>query len=140
MPPELPFPLHSWLMIWIFLLQTFLLLYTCLLCWTKRRQMLPMRLPPGADHLNNLEQVVINNPLAGTYTANVAAFSIPQGPQRFVLVWSLEDDSIRLTYPTAGALVASGSFSPVTDSFRICWDAPQGPENFTLQYSLDEGR
>ncbi len=41
-----------------------------------------------ADHLNNIEQVVIDNPTAGAYLIDVVGFSVPQGPQTFSIVAS----------------------------------------------------
>ncbi len=38
------------------------------------------------DHLNNIEQVLVNNPEAGTWTVEVFGFNVPQGPQSFSLV------------------------------------------------------
>jgi subtilisin family serine protease len=42
----------------------------------------------GPDRTNNLEQVVIAAPQAGTYTVTVRAHNVPQGPQRYGLVVS----------------------------------------------------
>ncbi len=36
-----------------------------------------------ADHVNNIEQVLVNNPAAGTWTVQVTGYSVPQGPQAF---------------------------------------------------------
>jgi len=41
-----------------------------------------------ADHNNNVEQIVIQNPEKGLYTIRVKGFNIPQGPQPFALVLS----------------------------------------------------
>ncbi|GJM23779.1 MAG: hypothetical protein DHS20C16_01940 [Phycisphaerae bacterium] len=38
------------------------------------------------DHLNNIEQVLVNSPEAGTWTIEVFGFDVPQGPQSFSLV------------------------------------------------------
>lgn len=38
-----------------------------------------------ADHRNNLEQVLVNAPLAGTWTVEVRGFDVPEGPQPFSL-------------------------------------------------------
>ena len=38
------------------------------------------------DHLNNLEQVLVANPLAGAWTVVIRGTTVPQGPQRFSLV------------------------------------------------------
>jgi hypothetical protein len=40
----------------------------------------------AADRRNTLEQVLINAPVAGTYTVTVRSFSVPNGPQPFALV------------------------------------------------------
>lgn len=40
----------------------------------------------SADRRNNVENVYIQNPAAGTYTITINAFNIPNGPQRFALV------------------------------------------------------
>ncbi|MCP3902302.1 MAG: S8 family serine peptidase, partial [Planctomycetes bacterium] len=39
-----------------------------------------------ADHLNNIEQVLVSNPAAGTWTIEVYGFDVPQGPQSFSVV------------------------------------------------------
>lgn len=38
------------------------------------------------DHLNNIEQVLVNSPLPGTWTIEVVGTSVPDGPQPFSLV------------------------------------------------------
>lgn len=40
----------------------------------------------GRDHLNNLEQAVVNSPVAGMWTIMVEGFGVPLGPQRFSLI------------------------------------------------------
>jgi hypothetical protein len=42
----------------------------------------------AADHLNNLEQVLVNAPLAGTWTIEVRGHDVPEGPQPFSLTSS----------------------------------------------------
>ena len=39
----------------------------------------------SADRRNNVENVYIQNPVAGTYTVTVSGFNIPNGPQKFAL-------------------------------------------------------
>jgi len=39
-----------------------------------------------ADRRNNVENVYIQNPAAGTYTVTVSGYNIPNGPQKFALV------------------------------------------------------
>src|SRR6185503_10356378 len=45
--------------------------------------------PPTVNHLDNVEQVVIPNPLVGTYTIQVTGHSVPiaTGPQLFAVTW-----------------------------------------------------
>ncbi len=38
-----------------------------------------------ADHTNNIEQVLVDNPASGTWTVQVTGFNVPQGPQSFSL-------------------------------------------------------
>ncbi|MHC4089699.1 MAG: S8 family serine peptidase, partial [Planctomycetota bacterium] len=38
------------------------------------------------DHLNNIEQVLVDNPEAGTWTIEVFGYDVPDGPQSFSLV------------------------------------------------------
>lgn len=45
---------------------------------------------PGIDTLNNVEQVVIQNPEEGTYTARISAKELPSLTQDFVLVYEYE--------------------------------------------------
>ncbi len=54
------------------------------------------------DHLNNMEQITIDNPAAGTYTVNVDGFAIPAGPQEYYLVYEFRTDEITVTYPAGG--------------------------------------
>jgi hypothetical protein len=42
----------------------------------------------AADHRNNLEQVLVNAPLAGIWTIEVRGFDVPEGPQPFSLTSS----------------------------------------------------
>ena len=41
-----------------------------------------------ADRTNNVENVIVKSPAAGTYTVTVKGNNVPQGPQRFALVVS----------------------------------------------------
>jgi len=87
----------------------------------------------GADHLNNIEQVTIDNPSAGSYSINVSGFSIPQGPQEYYIVYEYRMDDITVTYPMGGEGFVPG------DQEVIRWDALKGLGDFTLEYSTDNG-
>jgi hypothetical protein len=87
----------------------------------------------GEDHLNNCEQVTINNPAAGTYTAKVLGYDQPAGAQDYVLAYDFVPQGIKLSWPM------TQSTALANDSMRIYWDASDNPNSFTLQYSTDNG-
>lgn len=85
----------------------------------------------GRDSLNNVEQVVIENPAAGAYTVTVQGFEVPLGPQQYYIVWEFYNDDVKITYPAGGEGIAPG------EVVRIHWDAYGTATNFTLRYSTD---
>lgn len=89
----------------------------------------------GPDHLNNMEQVLINNPAAGNYNINISGFNVPMGPQEYFVVYEIISDNITVTYPNAGESFVPGE----TES--IHWDAVAANTtgNFVLEYSTDNG-
>ncbi|MEZ4825079.1 MAG: S8 family serine peptidase [Bacteroidia bacterium] len=90
----------------------------------------------GIDNLNNVEQVLLLNPLAGNYTVNINGFSVPQGPQNYYIVYTIVADEIEVTYPYGGEGVAPG------EAVRIRWDAPgltPADGLFSIDYTLDNG-
>ncbi|MDB5197939.1 MAG: family serine peptidase [Flaviaesturariibacter sp.] len=89
----------------------------------------------GADHLNNIEQIVIDNPGAGNYTLKVKGTAIGQGAaQEYVVVYDAIPVSLKLTYPIGGEALVPG------ERVKIQWDA-YGDANtsFKLEYSIDGG-
>jgi len=88
----------------------------------------------GADHKNNMEQVVINNPAPGNYLLNVNAFSIPAGPQEYVLTYQFDMNGITVEYPFGGETLVPGQTE------KIRWTAYGDETNtFTVAYSTDNG-
>lgn len=87
----------------------------------------------GRDSLNNVEQVALDNPVAGLYTVQVKGTAVPLGPQQYVLVWEFLTDNIALTYPAGGEGFVPG------ESERLHWDAYGNSGNTTLRYSIDNG-
>lgn len=85
------------------------------------------------DHLNNMEQVTIDNPVAGTYVINITGFAVPAGPQEYYVVYETRSDVITPTYPMGGEGFVPGE----TEVLR--WDALKGLGSFTLEYSTDNG-
>ncbi len=83
----------------------------------------------GADHINNMEQVVIDNPAAGNYDLNVAAFAVPQGPQEYILTYQMDMNGITVEYPFGGETLVPGQ----TEVIR--WSAYGDEANtFTLEF------
>jgi len=87
----------------------------------------------GVDTLNNVEQVTINNPAAGTYTAEVTGTLVPVGPQPYFVVHSFVYDSLKVIYPHGGEGLVAG------ENRRIRWDAFDTGTSFDLEYSIDSG-
>ena len=88
----------------------------------------------GADHRNNIEQVVIDNPPAGIFNFNVNAFSVPQGPQEYVLTYQFDMNGITVEYPFGGETWVPG------ESENIRWTANGDEANsFSIDSSFDNG-
>jgi len=87
----------------------------------------------AADHLNNVEQVTLDQPTPGTYTLTIKGHRLPQGPQDYVLVYFLEDNDMHITYPAEGEGLVPG------EEVVVRWDALPGQGSFQLQYSNSGG-
>lgn len=87
----------------------------------------------GADHLNNVEQVSILNPIGGNYTLDVTGFEITFGPQEYYVFYEFLYDEVVVTYPIGGE-----SF-PIGQAITVRWDAIGDTDPFTFEYSLDNG-
>jgi len=88
----------------------------------------------GVDNVNNIEEVVINNPTAGTYTINVTGTSVPYGPQPFALAYMLVQPGITLQYPYGNETWVPGNPEVIR------WNATDGGSNpFTIAWSADNG-
>ncbi len=89
----------------------------------------------GRDHINNIEQIVIQSPAAGNYTLRVKGTAVTLNPtQEYFLVYDTIPVSTTLTYPVGKEKLFPG------DSIYITWDSWGDPANaFTLEYSKDNG-
>jgi subtilisin family serine protease len=87
----------------------------------------------GVDNLNNMEQVTIDNPAAGSYIINVDGTAIPQGPQEYYVVYEFIQDEVVLTYP-----IGNEGFAP-GDLEILRWDSYGNTGTFDLDYSTDNG-
>lgn len=87
----------------------------------------------GIDTLNNVEQVVINNPAQGTYTVNVKGTDLPFGASSYFLVWEFRTAEIVVTHPIGGETFEPG------DSVWVHWDAAGTHPNFQVSLSTNGG-
>ena len=87
----------------------------------------------GVDRLNNMEQVLINNPASGNYTIDVSGFNVPMGPQEYFVVYEVITENVVITYPNGGEF-----FRPSSNEV-IHWDATNTTEDYVLDYSIDNG-
>jgi hypothetical protein len=87
----------------------------------------------GVDHLNNVEQVTIDSPAAGSYTVSITGNAVPTSIQDYYLVYEFVYDDIMITYPIGGEGFVPGS------SELIRWDALKNATPFLLEYSTNNG-
>jgi Subtilase family/Secretion system C-terminal sorting domain len=88
----------------------------------------------GIDSVNNIEQVVVNNPTGGTYQIGIKGTSVPAGPQECVIVYQFLQPSIIVEYPYGNDTWVPGNRE------IIRWNAYDGSSNtFTIAYSADNG-
>ncbi|TAH20944.1 MAG: T9SS C-terminal target domain-containing protein [Cytophagales bacterium] len=87
------------------------------------------------DSRNNIEQVTIDNPIAGNYTISVVGVNIPQGTQDYAITWTANPFYREIIFPTSGQ-----SISPSTNTI-IYWQqagATSGSPQ-TVEYSTNGG-
>ncbi|MBT8262815.1 MAG: S8 family peptidase [Bacteroidia bacterium] len=87
----------------------------------------------GADHLNNMEQVLIDAPAAGSYDIEISGFNVPIGPQEYFVVYDFIEENITVDYPNGGEKISAGGV------VNVHWDAVNTTQGFTLEYSDDDG-
>ena len=85
------------------------------------------------DHINNVEQVTITAPVAGTYVIKVKGYSVPFPAQRYVVSYDIMPKGVMLTHPSAGEGWSNN------DSMRVYWDAVDTTNTFTIAFSQDNG-
>ncbi|HFB99795.1 MAG TPA: T9SS type A sorting domain-containing protein, partial [Phaeodactylibacter sp.] len=87
----------------------------------------------GEDHLNNVEQVVFDHPMAGEYSIDVSGFEVPFGPQNYFVLYEIITEEITVTYPIGGE-----GFEP-SEQERLRWDAFGDDGEFLVEYTTDDG-
>ncbi|MBE9463164.1 S8 family serine peptidase [Dyadobacter subterraneus] len=89
----------------------------------------------GADHINNIEQVIIDAPVAGNYQINVKGTAVNQnGTQEYFVVYDIIPVSTTITNPIGKERYAAA------DSIYVAWDSFGNSSNdFSVQYSTNDG-
>jgi|GEM_PF-6500574 len=88
---------------------------------------------PGVDTLNNIEQILIPNPVPGIYTARINGTSIGSNSVAFTLSYNYVTDHIRLINPVQGGTLVPG------EEYPIFWESYEDCVPFKLEYSTDNG-
>ena len=87
----------------------------------------------GEDHLNNVEQIAIDNPQQGSYTLKVKGNVIPFGAREYWVVYEFLYDDITVIFPMGGEGLIPGNQD------RIHWDAFDDSGSFLIEYSENNG-
>jgi hypothetical protein len=88
----------------------------------------------GADHINNIEQIVIENPANGTFIANVKGTAVASGPQEYFVVYDIIPIETKIVYPIGNEKLAPG------ETEAIQWESYGNPSNtFLVEYSTNNG-
>lgn len=95
----------------------------------------------GADHMNNIEQVTIDNPATGNYSFKITGTAITVNPlQKYYLVYDVIPESLTLTNPVGGEIFVPTTAIVEIDSTHIEWESYGGtPSQFTVEFSPDNG-
>lgn len=88
---------------------------------------------PGVDRINNVEQVTLDNPVAGTYTIKVKGFNVPELNQEYFVGYDYQPQGLTMQYPFGDEALVAG------DEMIIYWEASAGTDPFTIAYSSNNG-
>jgi subtilisin family serine protease len=88
----------------------------------------------GSDHINNIEQVVIDNPAAGNYSINVQGFNIPNISQNYYVTYQMDMNGVTVEYPFGGETLVPTQ----NEIIRFNGNGNEG-DSFTLEFSDDNG-
>ena len=87
----------------------------------------------GADRVNNLEQVVINNPVTGTYTLRIKGTTVTNAQQEYFVAYDPVPRGFVLTAPGGDMALVPG------ETTKISWDSYGLTGTATLEFSADDG-
>lgn len=82
------------------------------------------------DSLNNIEQITVDNPVAGNYQLKVTGFNVSTASQNFHIAWQLDSvDKFEWQFPTANDFI----FPTINNTIR--WQSSFAASNGALEYS-----
>ncbi len=88
----------------------------------------------GVDHINNIEQAVFTNTVAGDVSVKINGTSIPTGSQNYVVAYEIIDPSVTVEYPFGSETLVPSQVE------NIRWSSFGGGSNtFNIDYSADNG-
>src|SRR5688572_7042765 len=83
----------------------------------------------AADHINNIEQIVIDNPTNTNYTVNIKGTSVASGPQEYFVVYDLIPIETKIVHPIGNETFVPG------ETETIQWESYGGSANtFLVEY------
>ena len=82
----------------------------------------------GVDHLNNIEQVTIDNPEKGEYSIIVKGFKIADSNQKYSLAWEFKNKRFEWIYPLQNSIIKAD------ENIRISWNNNETEISSLLQY------
>lgn len=85
------------------------------------------------DNLNTIEQITVDNPIAGTWNIQVSGANIPMGSQNYYIAYQFENEELQMAYPLANEKMKSG------DIYYLKWDSYGLSGTFSLEYQLNGG-
>lgn len=87
----------------------------------------------GIDHTNNMEQVELANPEAGSYQILIKANNLPFGKADCWLVYIVDNGTPTMVYPNGGEAFNQSKL------VKLQWDATGNQGDFTIEYSNNNG-
>ncbi len=88
----------------------------------------------GADHINNIEQVTIDNPMAGDYTIVVTNYNLESADQAYAISYHSSDEAFKVTYPVSTTTVN------LLEDILVSWTCNlDGVTGFDIEYSKNDG-
>jgi hypothetical protein len=91
----------------------------------------------GEDHLNNVEQITVDQLVAGTYTISIKGFDVSSGPQRFYIAYQWDMlNQFEWSSPTGSDNMPNNG---ETDTYFL-WKSTLADTIGRLEYTLDAGQ